>query len=73
VQMRRALTEYQAIGIDETHPVFRTFFEVADIYVPHPTVALVQLKYLGIFEDNNPDGRMMALANYDSDLAEYWE
>ena len=70
--MRRALPEYLAIEIDETHPVFRTFFEVADIYVLHP-MAHVQPKYLGIFENNDPTGRMMALVNYNADLAEYWE
>ena len=71
-QMRQALPEYHAIEIDETHPVFRTFFRVEDIYVPHP-MARVQPKYLGIFENNDPTARMMALVNYNADLAEYWE
>ena len=29
--------------------------------------------YFGIFEDNDPRKRMLALVNYNSDLAEYWE
>ena len=30
-------------------------------------------QYYGYFEDNDPTGRMMALVNYNADLAEYWE
>jgi hypothetical protein len=26
-----------------------------------------------MFEDNDPDKRMLALVNYNADLAEYWE
>jgi hypothetical protein len=29
--------------------------------------------YFAIFENNDPRGRMLALANYNNDLAEYWE
>ena len=71
-QIRQILPGYRAIEIDETHPVFRTFFRVEDIYVPHPMVN-VRPRYLGIFENNDPNGRMMALVNYNADLAEYWE
>jgi hypothetical protein len=28
---------------------------------------------LGIFEDNDPSGRMLAIVNYNNDIAEYWE
>ena len=73
-QSERALPEYQPIEIGPTHPVFQTYFKVADIYVPNPMVqGLPRPTYFGIFEDNDPSGRMMALVNYNSDLAEYWE
>ena len=29
--------------------------------------------YYGVFENNDPAGRMLAMVNYTSDLAEYWE
>ena len=71
-QIRRALPEYRPIQIDQTHPIFDSFFWVENIYVPHPMVA-VSPTYFGIFEDNDPSKRMMALVGYNSDLAEYWE
>ena len=41
-------------------------------YVPHPSVSVTPA-YRAIFEDNDPLGRIIALANHNSDLAEYWE
>jgi len=67
-----ALPEGQWIEIDESHPIFSTFFYVEDIYVPHPLVQVTP-SYQAIFEDNDPDRRIMVLANHNSDLAEYWE
>jgi hypothetical protein len=73
-QIKRALPEYDPIPIGETHPVFQTFFFVEDIYVPNPMVrGLPKPTYFGFFEDNDPTKRMLALVNYNSDLAEYWE
>ncbi len=71
-QLVRALPERQWVELDDTHPIFGTFFYVEDIYVPHPSVA-VEPRYMAIFEDNDPTKRIMVLANHNSDLAEYWE
>jgi hypothetical protein len=69
---RRALPEAVFIEIDERHPVFHAFFDIDDIDVPHPLVR-VDPVYYGVFENNDPEGRMLALVNYNNDLAEYWE
>lgn len=71
-QIARALPEGQWVEIDERHPIFDTFFHVDDIYVPHPLVRVTPV-YQAIFEDNDPDRRVVVLANHNSDLAEYWE
>jgi len=69
---RQAMPEAQFIEIDERHPIFRSFFVIEDINVPHPLVRVDPI-YYGVFEDNDPTGRMLALVNYNNDLAEYWE
>lgn len=71
-QMARVLPGFRAFEIGPEHPIFDTFFSVQNIYVPHPFVS-TQPQYFGIFEDNTPSGRMLALVNYNADLAEYWE
>jgi hypothetical protein len=70
--LRRALPELQLIEVGPEHPIFSSFFRMSDIYVPHPSVRVTP-QYFALFENNDPKGRMLALVNYNSDLAEYWE
>jgi hypothetical protein len=71
-QMRRALPEYEPIEIDGTHSIFDSFFHVPDPYVAHPLVRVTP-EFYGYFDDNDPKKRMLAMVNFNSDLAEYWE
>ena len=71
-RVAEALPEGVWVEIDESHPIFNTFFYVEDIYVPHPLVPVTPV-YRVIFEDNDASKRIMVLANHNSDLAEYWE
>jgi hypothetical protein len=71
-QVAEALPEGEWFTIDESHPIFDSFFYVENIYVPHPYVNVTP-NYRVIFEDNDPTKRIMVLANHNSDLAEYWE
>ena len=71
-QLAKALPEGQWVEIGPEHPIFDTFFYVENIYVPHPLVRVTP-SYRVIFEDNDPEERIMVLANHNSDLAEYWE
>jgi hypothetical protein len=77
-QMRRVLPEARWIEIDDgSHPVWHSFFEISDPLVlgVHPVYAGMGLKlsYWGIFEDNDPKKRLIAMANVNGDISEYWE
>ena len=71
-QFLRAMPEYQFIEIDVKHPIFQAFFELEKLDTPHPLVRVTPI-YYGVFEDNDPKKRMLAMVNFNSDLAEYWE
>jgi hypothetical protein len=71
-QMIRVLPEHRWIPIDVTHPIFHAFFEMKRIDFPHPLVNVIP-SYFAMFEANDPTRRIIALANYNNDLAEYWE
>jgi hypothetical protein len=71
-QMRQALPGHSFIKIDESHPIFHSFYDIRKLDVPHPSMN-VPPGYYGMFENNDPSGRMMALANHNNDIAEYWE
>jgi hypothetical protein len=71
-QMRRVLPESHWVQLDATHPIFHSFFEINDLqYLP--SYGETPPTYYGIFENNDPRKRLMAIADRDGDLGEYWE
>jgi hypothetical protein len=71
-QFLRAMPEAEFIELDTSHRVFHAFFDLDNLNLPHPSVNVTP-RFLGVFEDNDPEKRMMALVCYNSDVAEYWE
>jgi hypothetical protein len=75
-QMRRVMPDGRWIPLDASHQIFNTFFEIPRIDVPHAREHHLfgfKPEYFGLFENNDPTGRMMAIANYNTNLAEYWQ
>lgn len=71
-QMRRVLPNARWVKLDVTHRVFDVFFRMKNIDFPHPMYG-IKPTYYAIFEDNDPAKRVMAIANHNHDVAEYWE
>jgi hypothetical protein len=68
-QMRRVMPELRFQALDQTHPIFNAFFEIKNFdfgYYGKET-------YYGMFEDNDPKKRLIAIAGHNQDLGEYWE
>jgi hypothetical protein len=75
-QMRRVLPDARWVELHETHRVFDSFFRMKTIYFPHPRQHHLygfKTDYFGLFEDNDPTKRLMAIANHNTNLAEYWQ
>src|SRR6185503_19376648 len=75
VQMSRVFPEgrWQELT-DAKHPIFHSFFEVDSLgIVPMAYNLGDRPRFLALFEDNNPNKRMMVIANYQNDLSEFWE
>jgi Domain of unknown function (DUF4159) len=72
-QMRRVVPQGRFVKLERAHPIFNAFFRIQDIYaIVHPMYGL-RASYYGLFEDNDPSKRLMAVANFDNDVPEYWE
>jgi len=72
-QMRRVIPDGRWVKLDRSHPIFHAFFDIHDIdAIVHPMYGL-RPSYYGLFEDNDPAKRLMAIANFDNDVPEYWE
>jgi hypothetical protein len=77
-QMRQVLPEARWIEIDKgSEPVWHSFFEIPNPMAleAHPTYSGRNLhpRYFAIFDGNDPSKRMIAIANVDGDISEYWE
>ena len=72
-QMKRVIPSAEFVELDETHMIFDSFFRIESLKtLISPTFQVVPV-YLGLHEENDPDRRLMAIANYNNDIGEYWE
>jgi hypothetical protein len=72
-QMRVVLPEARWIQLDGTAKVFHSFFEIDHPETLVPPYGDEPPSYWGIFEQNDPAKRLMAVANVNNDISEYWE
>lgn len=72
-QMKRAVPEWRFVELDRSHPIFNAFFEIKDLQFLRSYSQYGEPTYWGMFEDNDPSKRLVAIANRDNDLGEYWE
>jgi uncharacterized protein DUF4159 len=71
--MRKVLPGVQFFDMKPTDPVFHVFFEINDLdHFPQAYVGGDPI-FKGIFEDNDPSRRLMAIINYNTDVSQYWE
>jgi uncharacterized protein DUF4159 len=72
-QMHRVLPEGRFVRLDNSHQIFNAFFAIKDIHaIVHP-MSRIPPSYFGIYEDNDPQKRLVVIANFDNDVPEYWE
>ncbi len=71
-QLHRALPDEHLVELDITHPIFTTFFQLASLDFPPPYSGDIPV-YYGVFENNDPTGRLMVIVNYNNDIGDYWE
>lgn len=70
--LERALPGLSMIRLEDTHEIFDSFFRIVpqDVIPPYGPRNPV---WFGVFEDNDPARRLLAVINYNNDIAEYWE
>jgi hypothetical protein len=74
--IRRVLPSGRIQPLTVAHPIFNSFFAIKSLEVPYPgrlgEMGLIG-EFYGIFEDNDPNGRLMVVINYNIDLGDYVE
>ena len=70
--MQRVLPNARLIELEAPHQIFNSFFEIPSLEF-HQFYDRDRPVFYGIFVDNDPRKRMMAIVNYNNDISEYWE
>jgi hypothetical protein len=71
-QMKRVLPDVRMVELELAHPIFHSFFDILtlefrqyyDRDMPY---------FIGAYLDNDPNKRLLFIANYNNDVGEYWE
>ncbi len=71
--MRRVLPGHRIHELDESHEIFNSFFEIANLDNLAAPTFRYRPQYLGMYEGDDPEQRLMMIINYNNDLGEYWE
>jgi hypothetical protein len=71
--LRRALPELRLIEVDTSAPIFHSFFEIDSFDVIPQSYDRGRPGFFGLFEDNDPNKRMMAIVNHNTDVSDFWE
>jgi hypothetical protein len=71
-QMTRVLPGMRLIELTADHPVFDSFYRVRTLDFYHPYYCY-KSEFYGIFEDNDPRKRLLAIVNQNNDIGEAWE
>jgi len=70
-QMQRVLPGYQLVRLEASHPIFHAFYDISLDVISRTYRGIPA--YYGIFENNDPKRRLLAILNYNNDIGEYWE
>lgn len=72
--MKMVLPNARMVKLDVSHPIFNSFFHIKTLDgMTHPDNRNAKAEYLGIFENNDPKRRLLAIINYNNDIGDYME
>jgi uncharacterized protein DUF4159 len=72
-QIRRVLPGVRIDRLDVTHPVFDAFFRIDSLDMSYPHDRFLKAEFFGIYENNDPARRLIAVINYNNDIGDYME
>ena len=71
--MRRVIPNAHFVDMQATHPIFHSFFEIDSLDIIPQAYDRGRPEIYGLFEDNDPKKRLMAIVNHSTDISDFWE
>ena len=72
-QMKRLIPDARFTDLDPSHPIFHSFFEINSFDIIPQAYDRGRAVLRGLFENNDPTKRMLAMVNFNTDVSDYWE
>jgi hypothetical protein len=72
-QMKRVVPTARFIDLQPSHPIFHSFFEINSFGIIPQAYDRGQVALRGLFVDNDPTKRMLAMVNFNTDVSDFWE
>ena len=71
-ELEKVLPKARLVQLTPDHKIFHSFFDIESLDFYHPYQGVPSM-FLGVFEDNDPEKRLLLVANYNNDIGESWE
>jgi hypothetical protein len=71
--MRRILPQGRVVDLKPTDPIFHSFFEINSFNILPQAYDAGPPLLRGIYDDNDPGKRLLAMINFNTDISDYWE
>ena len=71
--MQRVLPNARFVDLDPTHPIFHSFFEINSFDIIPQFYDRGTPVFRGLFEENDPSKRLLAMVNFNTDVSNFWE
>ena len=71
--VQRALPELHLMELDVSAAIFHSFFDIESFAIVPQSYDRGRPSFFGLFEDNDPKKRMLAIVNYNTDVSDFWE
>ncbi|MBL0940845.1 MAG: DUF4159 domain-containing protein [Gemmatimonadaceae bacterium] len=72
--MQQVLPGVRFFRLTKSHPIFNTFFTITNLEeMHHPATPAAVAEYYAVYEDNDPNRRMLAVISFNNDIGDYME
>ena len=71
--MLRVLPGVKFFDLDESAPIFHCFFDIESFSIIPQWYDLGRPVFRGIYQDNDPSKRLIAIINFNTDVSNFWE
>jgi hypothetical protein len=71
--MSRVQPDARFLDLDPSYPIFHSFYQIDSFSIIPQMYDRGRPILRGLFEDNDPKKRMLAMINFDTDVSDFWE